>query len=108
LRESAVLLRVRSRTEASELEAYGAEAEAVIEALLERLDIIPAGLALGQAAYESGHGTSRSAAEGDALFGQWTFGGDGLKPEQQQEALGDHRIAAFDWPFDSVRSYFIN
>lgn len=108
LRLSAPLLRVRSQAAALELKASGAETEAVIGALLERLDIVPPGLALGQAAYESGYGTSRFAAEGNALFGQWTFGGEGLKPEQQREELGDHRIAAFDWPFDSVRSYFIN
>jgi len=65
-------------------------------------------LALGQAAYESGYGTSRFAVQGNALFGQWTYGGKGLVPEQQRKSLGDHRIAAFDWPFDSVRGYFIN
>lgn len=70
--------------------------------------MIPPGLALGQAAYESGYGTSRFAVEGNALFGQWTFGGEGLVPEKQRSKLGDHRIAAFDWPFDSVRGYFIN
>lgn len=81
----------------------------IIDQVLYKLDIIPAGLALGQAAYESGYGTSRFAAEGNALFGQWTFGGEGLIPEQQRrEEHGDHRIAAYDWPFDSVRSYFIN
>ncbi len=84
-----------------DLELYVTEA-------LYKLDIIPAGLALGQAAYESGYGTSRFAAQGNALFGQWTFGGEGLVPEKQRAELGDHRIAAFDWPFDSVRSYFIN
>jgi Bax protein len=63
---------------------------------------------LGEAAYESGYGTSRFAVEGNALFGQWTFGGEGLVPEQQRKQLGDHRIASFEWPFDSVRSYFIN
>ncbi|WP_419661352.1 hypothetical protein [Desulfosarcina variabilis] len=46
--------------------------------------------------------------EGNALFGQWTFGGEGLIPEQQRKQLGDHRIASFQWPFDSVRGYFIN
>ena len=51
---------------------------------LYKLDIIPAGLALGQAAYESGYATSRFAAQGNALFGQWTFGGDGLVPEEQR------------------------
>lgn len=106
--EFAVLLRVLSIDAASGLAAQGPETEAVIAELLHKLDIIPAGLALGQAAYESGYGTSRFAAEGNALFGQWTFGGKGLKPEQQREELGDHRIAAFEWPFDSIRGYFIN
>ncbi len=83
------------------------ETEIIAEALY-KLDIIPAGLALGQAAYESGYGTSRFAAEGNALFGQWTFGGEGLTPQQQRKELGDHRIASFEWPFDSVRGYFLN
>ena len=63
---------------------------------------------LGQGAYESGYGTSRFAAQGNALFGQWTYGGKGLKPEQQRKELGDHRIASFEWPFYSVRGYYIN
>lgn len=108
VRESAPLLRVRSSADASALQASGPDTQTVLEELLYKLDVIPAGLALGQAAYESGYGTSRFAAQGNALFGQWTFGGKGLKPEQQRQELGDHRIAAFDWPFDSVRSYFIN
>ncbi|TNF89892.1 MAG: hypothetical protein EP301_02050 [Gammaproteobacteria bacterium] len=108
LREFAPILRVRTREAAAALEASDPELADVLAEMLYKLDVIPAGLALGQAAYESGYGTSRFAAEGNALFGQWTFGGEGLKPEQQREALGDHRIAAFDWPFDSVRSYFVN
>lgn len=85
------------------------ELQRIINEALYKLDIIPAGLALGQGAYESGYGTSRFAAEGNALFGQWTFGGEGLVPEQQRtEEHGDHRIAAYEWPFDSVRAYFIN
>ena len=73
-----------------------------------KLDIVPPGLALGQAAYESGYGTSRFAVEGNALFGQWTYGGKGMVPEQQSRDLGDHRIASYDWPFDSVRGYYLN
>ena len=80
----------------------------IVEEALYKLDIVPPGLALGQAAYESGYGTSRFAAEGNALFGQWTYGGKGMVPNQQRNALGDHRIAAYDWPFDSVRGYYIN
>jgi hypothetical protein len=30
-----------------------------------------------------------------------------MVPEQQRQDLGDHRIATYDWPFDSVRGYFI-
>jgi Bax protein len=100
LREVARLLRIAGDVPADLPE--------IIDQALYKLDIIPAGLALGQAAYESGYGTSRFAAEGNALYGQWTFGGEGLVPEQQRSNLGDHRIAAFDWPFDSVRGYFLN
>ena len=108
LQEGAVLLRIAKEEEALALNSNSDNLGAVIDEAIYKLDIIPAGLALGQAAYESGYGTSRFAVEGNALFGQWTYGGKGLVPEQQRESLGDHRIAAFDWPFDSVRGYFIN
>ena len=108
LREGAVLLRVASEEAAAALKPSSKELAGIIDELLYKLDVIPAGLALGQAAYESGYGTSRFAVEGHALFGQWTYGGKGLIPEQQRKQLGDHRIAAYDWPFDSVRGYFIN
>lgn len=108
LRDGAVLLHILSRDEAQSLPSGGAKVLDVIDEALYRLDVIPAGLVLGQAAYESGYGTSRFAIEGNALFGQWTFGGGGIVPEQQRAALGDHRIASYDWPFDSVRGYFLN
>lgn len=108
LKQAAPLLRIINQEEASALAPTGDRTAEVVSQALYKLDIIPPGLALGQAAYESGYGTSRFAVQGNALFGQWTFGGEGLKPEQQRRELGDHRIAAFDWPFDSVRGYFIN
>ena len=108
IREGAVLLRVADEDAAAALTAGDPELVGVVDELLYKLDIIPNGLALGQAAYESGYGTSRFAVEGNALFGQWTYGGKGLVPEQQRKDLGDHRIATYDWPFDSVRGYFIN
>ena len=108
LREAAVLLRITKEDAAATLSSDSENLAAVIDEAIYKLDIVPAGLALGQAAYESGYGTSRFAVEGNALFGQWTYGGKGLVPEQQRESLGDHRIAAYDWPFDSVRGYFIN
>ncbi len=108
LREGLVLLRVADTETAAAIELDDPDMPALIDEMLYKLDIVPAGLALGQAAYESGYGTSRFAVEGNALFGQWTYGGEGLVPEQQRRNLGDHRIAAYDWPFDSVRGYFLN
>lgn len=108
LRQFAVLLRITDAGTAASLGGDSEQLQKVIDEVLYKLDVIPAGLVLGQAAYESGYGTSRFAAEGNALFGQWTYGGKGLVPEQQRKSLGDHRIAAFDWPFDSVRGYYIN
>jgi uncharacterized FlgJ-related protein len=108
VRSGAVLLRVADADSVASLAPDDDRLLTILDEMLYKLDIIPAGLALGQAAYESGYGTSRFAVEGNALFGQWTYGGKGLVPEQQRKNLGDHRIAAFDWPFDSVRGYFIN
>jgi len=78
------------------------------EALLPRVDIIPASLVLAQAAEESGWGTSRFAFTGNALFGQWTWGGKGIRPEEQREGKGDYKIAAFDAPLESVQAHASN
>lgn len=85
-----------------------AEIPKQLEELLEKVDTVPPSLALGQTAYESGYGTSRFAVEGNALFGQWTFGGKGMKPKEHRASKGDYGVAAFKWPFDSVRSYMNN
>ncbi len=108
LKTAAVLLRISSAEDAEALAADSPELPQIIEEMLYRLDEVPAGLALGQAAYESGYGTSRFAADGNALFGQWTYGGGGMQPEQKRASKGNYGVAAFDWPFDSVRGYFIN
>ncbi len=76
--------------------------------LLERVDSIPPSLALGQTAYESGYGTSRFAVEGNALFGQWTYSGKGMKPREHRASKGNYGVASYKWPFDSVRSYMQN
>jgi len=82
--------------------------EAVLDELLIRVDIVPVSLALSQCAEESGWGTSRFAAEGNALFGQWSWGGKGIKPQQQREGMGDYRIAAFETPLQSIMAYMRN
>ena len=76
--------------------------------LLMRVDVVPPSLSLAQAATESGWGTSRFAAQGNALFGQWTWG-KGLKPsEQRTSKFGDQRIAAFDSTAQAAYSYALN
>lgn len=78
-----------------------------IDELLRRADAIPPSLALAQSAVESGWGTSRFAAEGNALFGQWSWSG-GIKPSEQRAQHGDHRIAAFESTGLSVWAYAHN
>lgn len=78
------------------------------QTLLPRVDIVPASLVLAQAAEESGWGTSRFAFTGNALFGQWTWGEDGIRPEQQRGGRGDYKIAAFDAPLQSVQAHALN
>jgi Bax protein len=78
--------------------------------LLTRVDIIPPSLSLAQAASESGWGTSRFAAEGNALFGQWTWGkGAGMKPSEQRASThGDYRVASFGSTALAAYSYALN
>jgi Bax protein len=86
----------------------GEELTKLGQELLRRVDTIPASLALGQGAYESGYGTSRFALEGHSYFGQWTYGGKGMAPKEKRASKGDYGVAAYAWPLDSVRSYMMN
>ena len=69
-----------------------------------RMDEVPVSLALAQAAKETGWGTSRFAQEGNALFGQWTWSGEGLKPKEADESEG-HKVMKFNVLQASVRAY---
>ncbi len=69
-----------------------------------RMDEIPVSLALAQAAKETGWGTSRFAQEGNALFGQWTWSGEGLKPKEADKNEG-HKVMKFNVLQASVRAY---
>ena len=69
-----------------------------------RLDEVPVSLALAQAAKETGWGTSRFAQEGNALFGQWTWSGEGLKPKDSDKNEG-HKVMKFNVLQASVRAY---
>jgi Bax protein len=69
-----------------------------------RMDEIPTSLAIAQAAKETGWGTSRFAQEGNALFGQWTWSGEGLKPKEAEKGKG-HKVMKFNVLQASVRAY---
>jgi uncharacterized FlgJ-related protein len=81
---------------------------AMLEELWERVDMVPPSLALAQGAEESGWGTSRFAAEGNAIYGQWTWGKNAIVPEQQRKELGNYGIAAFESLQESVCAYMLN
>ena len=72
-----------------------------------RMDEVPVSLALAQAAKETGWGTSRFALKGNALFGQWTWSGEGLKPKNADEGK-DHKVMKFHSLQLSVRAYLRN
>ena len=69
-----------------------------------RMDEIPVSLVIAQAAKETGWGTSRFALEGNALFGQWTFSGDGIKPKFSDNDK-NHKVMKFQILKASVRAY---
>tara|TARA_B100001989_G_scaffold189368_1_gene138602 strand:+ start:5192 stop:6709 length:1518 start_codon:yes stop_codon:yes gene_type:complete len=75
-----------------------------LKELLVRIDIIPTSIALAQAAKESGWGTSRFALEGNAIFGQWTWSGQGIAP-LDRASNKNHKILKFPILRASVKAY---
>ncbi len=75
-----------------------------LKELVVRMDIIPTSIALAQAAKESGWGTSRFALEGNAIFGQWTWSGQGIAP-LDRESNKNHKILKFPILRASVKAY---
>ena len=82
--------------------------EQVVHKLLNRIDIIPADLALAQAANESAWGTSRFSRVANNLFGEWTFiQGQGIVPRRRTEGA-TYEVQKFSTVYDSVRAYLLN
>ena len=76
-----------------------------VDALLIRVDVVPASLVLAQAANESGWGTSRFARKANNMFGVWCFKeGCGLKPLLRDEGL-THEVARYDSIQESIEAY---
>ena len=77
-----------------------------ITELDKRMDIIPVSIALAQAAKESGWGTSMFALEGNAIFGQWTWTGQGIEPLNKGKNEG-HKIENLGQNFDTLKTSFL-
>ena len=75
-----------------------------VSTLKVRMDEIPVSMAIAQAAKETGWGTSRFAQEGNALFGQWTWSGEGIKPSGADTDT-THKIMKFRILQASVKAY---
>ena len=84
-------------------ENYGIKNEDITELKI-RMDIIPVSIAIAQAAKESGWGTSRFALEGNAMFGQWTWGKKGIAPLEREKNQA-HKILKFPILRSSVQAY---
>jgi len=93
-------------------ERYNVEGDlndgAVRRRLLRRVDVVPPGLVLAQAANESAWGTSRFAREANNLFGHWTYDKDqGIVPRRRREGA-EHFVRVFSGLRESVRAYLRN
>ena len=84
-------------------EDYSIKNEDITELKI-RMDIVPVSIAIAQAAKESGWGTSRFALEGNAMFGQWTWGKQGIAPLDREKNKG-HKILKFPILRSSVQAY---
>ena len=69
-----------------------------------RMDEVPISMTIAQAAKETGWGTSRFAQEGNALFGQWTWSGEGIKPLSAGDGT-THKVMKFKVLQASVKAY---
>ena len=87
----------------SKFKQYGV-ANKDLSTLKIRMDQVPVSMAIAQAAKETGWGTSRFAQEGNALFGQWTWSGEGIKPSNA-DIDSTHKVMKFKVLQASVRAY---
>ena len=79
--------------------------ETKIRLLLERIDTIPASLALAQAANESAWGTARFAREGNNYFGLWCWSRNcGMIPTERDK-VAVHEVASFETAEAGVAHY---
>ena len=82
--------------------------DALINELLNRVDIVPVQLAVVQAAKESSWGRSRYAVQINNIFGHWCYQrGCGVIPVERP-AGARHEVRKFETVSDAIRSYIHN
>lgn len=102
------LQEIRIEKLAKKYKIKSTESAETIQALLVRINMIPASLVLAQAANESAWGTSRFAKKGNNLFGQWCYvKGCGLVPKSRGNNE-NHEVAKFKSVQASIESYMRN
>ncbi len=83
-------------------------AETDFQQLLTRVDVVPASLALAQAANESAWGRSRFAKLANNYYGQWCYSpGCGIVPLARAKGA-HHEVRRFRHVDDSIKSYIHN
>jgi Bax protein len=75
----------------------------LVEELIERVDVVPPSLAIGQAVLETGWGTS-AAAQGQAMFGQMVFGENDRAEVRRFERLA-HAVEAYALNLNTHKAY---
>lgn len=75
-----------------------------MDLLVERVDVVPPSLAIGQAALETGWGTS-AAARGQAMFGQMIFSDDGERAEVRRFERLAHAVRAYELNLNTHKAY---
>lgn len=75
-----------------------------VDLLVQRVDVVPPSLAIGQAALETGWGTS-AAARGQAMFGQMIFYDDGERAEVRRFERLAHAVRAYELNLNTHRAY---
>ena len=89
-------------------EKYRVKKGIEIDALLEKIDIIPPSLVLSQAALESNWGRSRFAKFYHNYFGLWCFKkGCGVIPKKRDKG-NSHEVAKFSSPEKAIDFYFLS
>ena len=76
-------------------------------AFLKKIAPIPTSQVLAQAAVESAWGQSRFVTLANNIFGEWTYGKEGIIPENRPEGM-HHKIRIFKTLDNSIEGFMLN